>query len=137
MEHNLITTTPELTLYYDGSCPLCLAEVAFLQSRNPQGQLAFVDVTHTEFQAATHQVSCEAAMAQIHGRTADGQMLVGVPVFAVAYKLAKLPVMAWILSRPWLSPILQRAYVWFAKHRQTISKCIGPGIFRLSKHFFR
>ncbi len=137
MEQNLTTAEPELTLYFDGSCPLCLAEVIFLQSRNVQGQLAFVDVTQTGFQATDHHISCEAAMAQIHGRTAQGHVLVGVPVFAMAYKLAKLPVLAWILSRPWLTPILQPAYVWFAKHRQTISRLIGPGVFRLSKRFIR
>jgi predicted DCC family thiol-disulfide oxidoreductase YuxK len=131
------TPQPELTLYYDGSCPLCMAEVAFLESRNTQGQLAFVDVTHTEFQSNVHGISCEAAMAQIHGRTAEGRVLIGVPVFAMAYKLAKLPVLAWLLSRPWLTPVLQPAYVWFAKHRQTISKWIGPGVFKLSKRFFR
>jgi predicted DCC family thiol-disulfide oxidoreductase YuxK len=128
---------PELTLYYDGQCPLCVAEVAFLQSRNAQGQLAFIDVTQTSFEAAAHNISCEAAMAQIHGRTADGQVLVGVPVFATAYRLAKLPVLAWVLSRRWLMPVLQPAYVQFAKHRQAISKRIGPGVLRLSKRFLR
>lgn len=128
---------PELTLYYDGQCPLCLAEVEFLQSRNLQGELAFVDVTQTGFEAAGHNITCEAAMAQIHGRTADGQVLVGVPVFAMAYKLAKLPVLAWLLSRRWLMPVLQPAYVLFAKHRQTLSKRIGPTVLRLSKRFLR
>ncbi len=137
MEKNQLTAVPELTLYFDGSCPLCLAEVTFLQSRNAQGQMAFVDVTLKDFQAQAHHISCEAAMAQIHGRTAEGQTLVGVPVFAMAYRLAKLPVLAWILSRPWLIPILQPAYVWFAKHRQTLSKLIGPGVLRLSKRFLR
>ena len=93
------TTAPELTLYYDGQCPLCIAEMDFLQSRNAAGQLAFVDITQAGFAEAGHHISCEAAMAQIHGRTADGQVLVGVPVFAAAYKLAKLPVLAWLLSR--------------------------------------
>ena len=131
------TVTPELTLYYDGQCPLCLAEIDFLQGRNAEGQLAFVDITQAQFEAANHQISCDAAMAQIHGRTADGQLLVGVPVFAKAYQLAKLPFLAWVLSRRWLQPVLQPAYVWFAKHRQAISRRIGPGVFRLSKRFFR
>jgi predicted DCC family thiol-disulfide oxidoreductase YuxK len=131
------TAAPELTLYYDGQCPLCVAEVAFLQSRNAQGQLAFVDVTQTDFEAAGHNISCEAAMAQIHGRTADGQVLVGVPVFATAYKLANLPVLAWLLSRRWLLPLLQPAYVLFAKHRQALSKRIGPSILKFSKRFLR
>ena len=128
---------PELTLFYDGQCPLCVAEIEFLQSRSTKDQLAFVDVTQTGFEAAGHQISCEAAMAQIHGRTADGQVLVGVPVFAAAYRLAKLPFLAWLLSRRWLMPLLQPAYVLFAKHRQAISKRIGPSVLKFSKRFLR
>jgi hypothetical protein len=128
---------PELTLFYDGQCPLCVAEIEFLQSRSTKDQLAFVDVTKSGFEAAGHQISCEAAMAQIHGRTADGQVLVGVPVFAKAYRLAKLPFLAWLLSRRWLMPVLQPAYVLFAKHRQAISRRIGPSVLKYSKRFLR
>lgn len=137
MQTTTATSTPELTLYYDGQCPLCVAEIDFLQSRNAQGQLAFVDVTQTGFEASGHNISCEAAMAQIHGRTADGKVLVGVPVFSTAYRLAKLPVLAWVLSCKWLMPVLQPAYVLFAKHRQAISKRIGPSVLKLSKRFLR
>ena len=137
MSDAIDTPAPELTLYYDGKCPLCVAEVEFLQSRNSTGQLAFVDITQAGFAAAGHNISCEAAMAQIHGRTADGQVLVGVPVFAAAYKLARLPMLAWLLSRRWLMPVLQPAYVLFAKHRQTISRRIGAGVLRFSKRFLR
>ncbi len=135
MSNTAAPDTPELTMYYDGQCPLCLAEVEFLQSRNAAGKLAFVDITQTGFSHAEHSISCEAAMAQIHGRTADGRLLVGIPVFATAYKLANLPVLAWLLSRRWLMPVLQPSYVLFAKHRQTISKRIGAGVLRLSKRF--
>ena len=131
------STSAELTLYYDGQCPLCQAEIAYLQTRNAQGQLAFVDVTQNGFVAADHQLSCEAAMAQIHGRLANGEILVGVAVFAKAYALAKLPVLAWIMSRPWLQPVLQPSYVVFAKHRQAISKRIGPGALWFVKRFYR
>jgi len=137
MSDTTVTIAPELTLYYDGQCPLCVAEVAFLQSRNATGKLAFVDITQTGFAQADHDISCEAAMAQIHGRTADGHVLVGVPVFAAAYKLAKLPVIAWLLSRRWLMPVLQPAYILFAKHRQAISRRIGAGVLRFSKRFLR
>lgn len=129
--------TVELTLYYDGQCPLCQAEIAFLQTRNAKGQLAFVDVTHQAFEAEAHHISCDAAMAQIHGRLANGDWLVGVPVFSKAYALANLPTMSWLLSRPWLLPLLQPGYVLFAKHRQAISKRIGPGALWFVKRFYR
>ena len=132
-----MSLTPELTLYYDGQCPLCQAEIHFLQSRNAQGKLAFIDVTKVDFDAPAHRISCEAAMAQIHGRLANGQTLVGVPVCAQAYQLAQLPVLSWILSRPWLQPLLGPAYVLFAKHRQAISKRIGPSVLKFSKRFLR
>jgi predicted DCC family thiol-disulfide oxidoreductase YuxK len=128
---------PTLTMYYDGQCPLCVAEIEYLQSRNGHGQLAFVDVTHTGFAAEDHRISCDAAMAQIHGRTAEGHVLVGVPVFAMAYKAVQLDFLAWVLSRRWLMPVLQPAYVLFAKHRQTISQRIGPTVLRLSRRFLR
>jgi predicted DCC family thiol-disulfide oxidoreductase YuxK len=132
-----MSLAPELTLYYDGQCPLCQAEIHFLQSRNAQGKLAFVDVTELDFDAPAHRISCEAAMAQIHGRLANGQTLVGVPVFAQAYQLAQLPVLSWVLSRPWLQPLLGPAYLLFAKHRHTLSKRFGPALLRFSKRFFR
>ena len=129
--------TPELTLYYDGQCPLCEAEIHFLKSRNGEGKLDFVDVAEAHFDGLAHDISCEAAMAEIHGRLANGQVLVGVPVFAQAYQLARLPVLAWVLSRPWLQPVLGPAYVLFAKHRHTLSKRFGPALLRFSKRFFR
>ena len=131
------STPTELTLYYDGQCPLCQAEMMYLQTRNAAGQLAFVDVTQTSFAAEDHHISCDAAMAQIHGRLANGEVLVGVPVFAKAYALANLPVLAWLLSRRWLLPVLQPSYVLFAKHRQAISKRIGPGALWFVKRFYR
>jgi len=131
------STAPELTLYYDGQCPLCQAEMAFLQTRNAQGRLAFVDITQAGFEIGAQPFSCDAAMAQIHGRLATGEVLVGVPVFSKAYALANLPVLAWLLSRRWLQPVLQPGYMWFAKHRHAISKRIGPGALWFVKRFYR
>ncbi len=131
------STTVELTLYYDGQCPLCQAEIEFLQTRNATGKLAFVDITDKGFESTDHRISCNAAMAQIHGRLASGEVLVGVPVFSKAYALANLPVLSWLLSRRWLMPILQPSYVLFAKHRQAISKRIGPGALWFVKRFYR
>lgn len=131
------STAPELTLYYDGQCPLCQAEMAFLQTRNAQGRLAFVDITQAGFERSAQPFTCEAAMAQIHGRLSSGEVLVGVPVFSKAYALANLPVLAWLLSRRWLQPVLQPGYVWFAKHRHAISRRIGPGALWFVKRFYR
>ena len=124
-----------LTIYYDGECPLCLAEIHFLKSRNALGLIDFVDVSAPQFVEAKHQMSCQLALATMQGRLADGTQLEGIPVFAEAYKRANLPTLAWLFSRPWLSPILNASYYVFAKYRHSISKTIGPLMLRLSKRF--
>ena len=124
-----------LSIYYDGECPLCLAEIHFLKSRNARGLLDFVDVSVPQVDEASHQMSCKLALATMQGRLADGTQLEGIPVFAEAYKRANLPRLAWLFSRPWLAPLLNASYYVFAKYRQTISKTIGPLMLRLSKRF--
>jgi predicted DCC family thiol-disulfide oxidoreductase YuxK len=123
----------KFTLFYDGQCPLCQAEILFLQGRNAQGLLEFVDISAPEFNEQVHAVSCEQAMANMHGRLETGQVLIGVPVFAEAYKRANLPTMAWIFSRPWLMPFLKVSYFLFAKYRHGISRTLGPPLLRLVK----
>jgi predicted DCC family thiol-disulfide oxidoreductase YuxK len=124
-----------LTIYYDGACPLCMAEIHFLKSRNARGLLDFVDVSVPQFDEASHQMSCKLALATMQGRLADGTQLEGIPVFAEAYKRANLPTLAWLFSRPWLAPLLNASYYVFAKYRRGISKTIGPTMLRLSKRY--
>jgi predicted DCC family thiol-disulfide oxidoreductase YuxK len=124
-----------LTIYYDGECPLCLAEIHFLKSRNALGLIDFVDVSAPQYDEVSHQLSCQLALATMQGRLADGTQLEGIPVFAEAYKRANLPMLAWLFTRPLLTPILNASYYVFAKYRHSISKTIGPLMLRLSKRF--
>ena len=124
-----------LTIYYDGECPLCLAEIHFLKSRNKDRLIEFVDVAAAQYDEATHQLSCQLALAAMHGRLADGTLLKGIPVFTEAYRRSDLPMLAWIFSRTWLEPFLSAMYYVFAKYRHSISRTIGPMMLRLSKRF--
>jgi predicted DCC family thiol-disulfide oxidoreductase YuxK len=124
-----------LTIYYDGECPLCLAEIHFLKNRNALGLLEFIDVAAPQYDENAHQLTCKLALATMQGRLADGTQLEGIPVFAEAYKRANLPMLAWLFTRPFLKPILNASYYVFAKYRHAISKTIGPMMLRLSKRF--
>lgn len=116
----------KLTIYYDGQCPLCQAEIEFLNTRNGDNLLAFVDLSEPSLDEANHQISCSMALERIHGRLGDGRLLVGVPVFAEAYRRAGLHTFSWLLSQRWSSPILSIVYSVFARFRRPISRCIGP-----------
>ena len=125
----------QLTLYYDGRCPLCQAEMLYLQHRDRLGLLNCVDITLNDFDANATGLSCERAMASIHGRMENGEWVTGVAVFAAAYERVGLRRMAWLLSRPSLQPVLGWGYARFARHRYTLSRWFGPSVLRFVKRW--
>ena len=129
----MATQLQKLTLFYDGKCPLCQAEILFLSDRNKAHLLDFIDIHTKRFDPQAIGVSCEQALAAMYGQYADGTLIHGVRVFPEAYQRVGLPFLAWIFSRPALQPILQGGYKLFANNRHGISKVIGPGALWLVK----
>jgi predicted DCC family thiol-disulfide oxidoreductase YuxK len=129
MDQNL----QKLTLFYDGACPLCQAEILFLSGRNQAGLLNFVDINSKAYDPLKVGVSCEEALAAMYGQYADGTLINGVTVFPEAYRRAELPTLAWIFSRKSMQPILKIGYRFFAKNRHAISRVLGPGALWLVK----
>jgi len=123
----------KLTLFYDGACPLCQAEILFLSGRNQANLLDFVDINSSQFDPLKVGVSCEAALAAMYGQFSSGKLIQGVSVFPEAYRRANLPRMAWLFSREPLQPFLKLAYLFFAKNRHAISSLLGPAALRLVK----
>ena len=119
------------TLFYDGACPLCQAEIVFLQNRNASGLLRFVDINSSQYDAQQVGVSCEEALASIYGQVEGEAPINGVAVFGEAYRRANLPFMTWIFTRSWMMPILGPSYRFFAKHRHGISGFFGPPLLKL------
>ena len=84
-------SAPDLTLLFDGGCPLCVREVRFLQRRDRQARLAFVDIDASDYDAAAHAgISYRVAMGRIHAITGSGEVLRDVAVFREAYRLIGL-----------------------------------------------
>ena len=55
--------TTELTLLYDGGCPLCLREVNFLRKRDQHSRIGFVDINASDYSPEQHQgISYRQAM---------------------------------------------------------------------------
>lgn len=119
----------KLTLFYDGECPLCQAEILFLSSRNKTNLLDFININSERYDPLTIGVSCERALAVMYGQYADGTLLHGVSVFPEAYRRVDLPFLAWIFSMPTLQPMLEVGYRFFAKNRHGISRIFGPSAF--------
>lgn len=128
-----MTHLEKLILFYDGTCPLCQAEIIFLSGRNQQDLLSFIDIHSESFQPEKVGVSCETALAAMYGQFASGALIEGVAVFPEAYRRANLPTLAWIFSIRILQPFWRMGYRFFAKNRHAISSLLGPTALRLVK----
>jgi predicted DCC family thiol-disulfide oxidoreductase YuxK len=107
----------ELKLLYDGACPLCSREVAFLRRRDRAGRLALEDIAAPGFDAGRYGLDAAAVMARIHGVLPDGRVIEGMEVFRRAYAAVGL---GWLLAPsrwPLLSRLFDRAYAIFARNR--------------------
>ena len=109
----------DLTLLYDGGCPLCLREVRFLRRRDAgRHRLAFVDIDAADYRPEHHGgIEYRQAMGRIHAIDGEGEILRDVDVFRRAYDLIGL---GWLYAPtrwPLLRPIADAVYGLWAASR--------------------
>ena len=86
----------DLTLLYDGACPLCCREVDLLRRRDrrrngDQPRLAFVDIDAPDYDPRSFGgIGYAEAMGRIHALDGQGEVLRDVAVFRRAYALVGL-----------------------------------------------
>lgn len=126
---SLKTISSKLTIFYDGQCPLCLAEIHFLKQHNHKKLLDFVSLQ--ESNTLTDGISCERALQTIHARLGEKQIISGPEVFFEAYKRTDLRLVNYIFSFGMFRFLYAKFYAVFARHRQLISRMIGPFMLNL------
>lgn len=112
-----MTSTKDFTLLYDGTCPICQKEVAWLRRKNKQGRLDFQDIHAEGFDPTRLHKTIPELMAEIHGIYPDGSVIKGMPVFRATYAAVGL---GWLMAPtgwPILRPGFDILYAWFARHR--------------------
>ena len=77
----------ELTIFYDGGCPLCAAEMRHLNSLNSAGKLAFENIYATDFGARFPHIDQSEADRILHGQLANGELIFGLDVTFNAWVL--------------------------------------------------
>jgi predicted DCC family thiol-disulfide oxidoreductase YuxK len=125
--------TYPLTIYYDHSCPLCRQEVDLLREHNTDANLAFIDCSPSDFPGSEGR-SRDAMMKLIHARDAQGQWLIGPPVFSAAYRAVGIESIAALWGTSWLQPVWKRLYPWVASNRMWLSRI---GVFSLAFWMFK
>ena len=96
-------SSPRCEVFYDGSCPLCRAEIGVYQQSRSDAR--FTDISQDDASGPS-EISHDAAMKRFHVRRADGRLVSGAAAFAELWKatpgwrwlgrIAALPPFVWI-----------------------------------------
>eukprot|EP00322_Chrysochromulina_rotalis_P014715 CAMPEP_0115867862 /NCGR_PEP_ID=MMETSP0287-20121206/20985_1 /TAXON_ID=412157 /ORGANISM="Chrysochromulina rotalis, Strain UIO044" /LENGTH=406 /DNA_ID=CAMNT_0003322477 /DNA_START=41 /DNA_END=1261 /DNA_ORIENTATION=+ len=126
--------SPEVSLFWDGGCPLCSKEIGYYQSIDKQRRVDWVDLTQNPKRLEAAGLAHDDAIALIHAvdHTQGNSLLVGVPAFlAVWERLPYWNVLPPILrSMPALLPAVESGYRFWARHRLTLTgraRALGQG----------
>ncbi|MGJ4903501.1 DUF393 domain-containing protein [Bradyrhizobium sp. HKCCYLS2058] len=113
------------TVYFDGSCPLCRAEIGYYGRTDQAGALCFVDVSEPGAETPDG-VTQQQAMARFHVRASDGRLLSGAAAFVEIWR--RLPRWCWaarVASMPGALAVLEFGYRLFLPVRPLISRGLG------------
>ena len=115
------TTPRDVTVFYDGSCPLCAAEIDLYRTQDTAGRLDLVDLCGAGV-SLPKGLTQNAAMARFHVMTAHGEVLSGAAAFVAMWR--SLPGWRWlarISDLPGVLWVMEKAYCGFLPLRPRIS----------------
>ena len=106
--NNSIQTSKSLTVFFDGSCPICSKEVNFYKMRAGADELSWVDVSDEEIPIPIQTRSREELMARFHVLSSSGELVSGgaafaelwasLPAFKMFGKIFKLPILRYLID---------------------------------------
>ena len=115
----------ELTLLYDGDCPICSREARWLRRRTRNGRLAFDNIAEPSFDPAAYGLTRAEVDGALHAVRPDGRVLRGMAAVRGAYRAVGLGWLTAPTDWPVLRPLFDAAYRWFARHRIRIGRWLG------------
>lgn len=121
----MVSNNTEMTVYFDGACPLCRTEIGYYKNQNGAECIEFSDVSVSDG-ALPDGLSRAQAMARFHVRNADGELLSGAAAFVQIWRT--LPGWRWaarIASLPGAMTVMEFGYVTFLRVRPLISRFFG------------
>jgi predicted DCC family thiol-disulfide oxidoreductase YuxK len=119
--------TGSVKLLYDGACPFCGREVAWLQRRDRSGNLAIEDISDPAFDPAKYGLTGEQVARVLHAILPGGRVLRGVDAVCAAYQAVGL---GWVVAPvrwPVIHGVASVLYGAFARHRAGLGRLFGRG----------
>ena len=116
---------PQLTIFYDSTCPLCVNEMRQLQALDERSGGAvcidFEDIYQDGFRDRYPDIDPQQADRILHGQLADGTLLLGLDVTCYAWQLVDRKPWLRVLRWPVIRWLADGAYWLFARNRYRLS----------------
>lgn len=114
-----------LTVYFDGACPLCQAEINHYRKQEGAGAICFVDVSRSE-ETLAMDLTKQQAMKRFHVRANNGLLLSGAAAFVAVWNtLPRWRLAARLAALPGILKVLEVAYRLFLPVRPAVSRLFG------------
>ena len=123
--------TQELTVLYDGGCPLCSREINHYRRLSSTRPVRWVDVTQDPESARTFGLDQTEALQLFHVIDANGAMQIGLRAFMALW--SELPGYRWLSitirklgAEGWLDRLYRRFAAWHFRRRCPDGVCGLP-----------
>ncbi len=116
-----------LTVFYDGSCPLCSREIALYRRQRGAETVCWLNVADKNINVKLPEgISRDELMQRFHVQGLDGEIQTGgdafvqlwrlLPNFRLLAWLCSLPLMGWAVNKAYdaLLPVRPRLQKWFS-----------------------
>lgn len=121
----IIVSAERIQLLYDGACPICRREAAWLRRADRRGRLQLVDISASDFDPARFGLSRNAVEGALHAVGPNGQIVRGMDAVRAAYRAVGWGWLAAPTGWPILRPVFDRLYRAFARNRLRIGRWLG------------
>lgn len=113
----------DVTVWYDGACPLCIREIALMRRLDTREAINFVDVATA---GAACPVDRTLLLARFHAQETGQPMVSGAAAFAAMWRaIPLLSPLGIIARRRSVLAILERLYLAFLKVRPRLQRLAG------------
>ena len=115
----------EVTVWYDGECPLCLREIGLMRRLDRRDAIEFIDVHGGQ----DCPVDPAVLLERFHAREGQSALVSGAAAFAAMWRAIPLLRPLGLLARNRIVlAALEKAYVVFLRHRPRLQRLAGANV---------
>ena len=123
MGRQMADPVTNVTVWYDGACPLCIREISFMRRLDKGRVIDFVDVAPEE---TVCPVDRNLLLARFHAQERGGPVVSGAAAFAAMWRAIPLLKPIGLIARnAVVLALLERAYLIFLKIRPRLQRLAG------------